>query len=94
MQAILQLKDELCPHCGTPFWLGSTYDSNVEFEIDYGICNGCASKEEMTKDVKLSPGEWAGIRVVDADGGQDGLPSRGTGYSKRERPVHSHRDND
>jgi len=87
--AALRLQDEKCPHCGVPTWLGQTASSKVEFEVGFSVCNGCAEKDEATKDLKLKPGEWAHIHAVDDEGGTDGLPSRSEGYKNIDTPVYA-----
>lgn len=92
VMAALQLKDELCPDCGTPIWLGHTYSSSVEYSIEYSICHACEELELQTKDLKLAPGERPHVHAIgleNEDGTFDALPSREEGYSKIDKPIHS-----
>lgn len=93
--AALQLKDETCPECGTPIWLGHTYSNKVEFAVEYSICHACEELEEKTKDLKLPHGERPHVHAIgleNEDGTFDALPSRTEGYAKIDKPVHSHDD--
>lgn len=76
--AVIQLEGELCPNCGTPYWLGHTAHSAVDYEVTFDQCLACAELEEATKDVKLDPGVRPSVRAVGAtDGGvEEPLPSR------------------
>lgn len=77
--AVIQLEDEKCPSCGTPFWLGHTSHSAVDYEVSFSQCLACAELEERTKDLKLDPGVRPSVTAVgamDESGGQEPLPSR------------------
>lgn len=87
--SVLRLKNEKCPHCGTPAWWGQSAHSEIEFHVDFSVCNACAHQAEVTKDIKLAPGEWAHVHAVDLDGGTDGLPSRSEGYRRLSEPVYN-----
>lgn len=85
--SVLRLKNEKCPHCGTPAWWGQSASSEIEFHVDFSVCNACAHQAEMTKDIKLKAGEWAHVHAVPAEG-VDALPSRSEGYRILSEPVY------
>lgn len=76
--AVMQLEDEKCPSCGTPYWLGHTAHSSVDYKVDFDQCLACAELEEVTKDLKMDPGVRPSVRAVGVnDGGvEEPLPSR------------------
>lgn len=77
--AVLQLEGEMCPNCGTPYWLGHTAHSAVDYEVVLDQCLACAELESATKDEKLAPGTRPAVRAVGpmgANGTRDPLPSR------------------
>lgn len=43
------LKDETCPHCGTPFWIGYSPDSRIIFDANTTKCYGCAAEKDYKK---------------------------------------------
>lgn len=77
--AVIQLEGELCPKCGTPYWLGHTAHSAVDYEVSFDQCLACAELEDKTKDMKLDPGVVPTVRAVgvrEPGGVEEPLPSR------------------
>ena len=56
------LKDESCPKCGTPVWIGHNNDRLIQFEIRETLCYACEAvdeheeKERKAHDNKLGAG--------------------------------------
>lgn len=83
--AVIQLEDEKCPSCGTPYWLGHTSHSGVEYDIRFDQCLACAELEDATKDVTFDAAvrpyvKAVGTPVFNEDGEpteqREPLPSR------------------
>jgi hypothetical protein len=77
--AVIQLEDEKCPSCGTPYWLGHTSHGSVDYRVDFDQCLACAELELVTKDMTLDPGVRPSVRAVgavDESGVEEPLPSR------------------
>lgn len=77
--AVIQLEGELCPKCGTPYWLGHTSHPDVDYDVSFDQCLACAELETVTKDMKLDPGVVPTVRAVGPmgpDGVEEPLPSR------------------
>ena len=87
-QAVLQLEDMKCPHCGVPAWHGQTADGRVDFDLQFSVCYGCQDKAEKLKHVDMKPGEWAHQHVVNVDGIPGDLPTLAEGMSNLAHPLY------
>lgn len=77
--AVIQLESEVCPNCGTAYWLGHTAHSGVDYDVKFDQCLACAELDDVTKDLKLDAGTRPYVKAVGAlneDGSREPLPSR------------------
>lgn len=74
------LKDETCPNCGIPIWLGHSTISALGFRVKRSTCESCKAKKiAANANVnKQDAGEVEYVEVVMA--GNVPLPDRSQGY--------------
>lgn len=86
MMAWQVLKDESCPKCGTPAWLGHNNDRMIQFEIRETLCYACEAvddhedRERKAHDNKLGAGSIYYPVPYMAD--KSPLPSREVGLKR------------